>query len=123
MMNFIEKGNGRIFTTYGNKSKIEKIIKEIDDFEYDYLPYDLIQEIEIADYKFDTYVGKFNLDLDILFQECLKQNIPIAISVCYLDIDVFWGRDENYFYKTGYLSGMFTKEYVLKNMNLEWLGD
>lgn len=63
-MQFTRKGYGRIFVEKQEDiQKIKDIIKEIDDYEYGYLPVDLITVFTKENYE-SAYVHKF-CDLDI----------------------------------------------------------
>lgn len=63
-MQFTRKGYGRIFVEKQEDiQKIKDIIKEIDDYEYGYLPDDLITVFTKENYE-STYVHKF-CDLDM----------------------------------------------------------
>lgn len=74
---FSSKRYGRIYVYHEKDIQVVKdIIKDMDDFEYEYLPMTLITTVD----KFPeiVYVGKFDdLDLDELAVRCVKQNIPV----------------------------------------------
>jgi len=76
-MNFTRKGYGRIFVM--NKVEIpivDEIIKEMDEFEHEYLPDDFIASF--SEYPKLKYTGKFDsLDIDKLTAICWKRGIPI----------------------------------------------
>lgn len=87
---FSRKTHARIFTNSPeNVEKIKSIMKEMDEFEYDYFPEDLITYskpfmAKIGDknyYKIPlTYVGKFDeMDMNELSIRCMMENIPIYI--------------------------------------------
>lgn len=84
------KTHARIFTTSPeNIEKIKFIMKEMDDFEYDYFPKNLITcdkplIAKIGDrncYKIPlVYVGKFDeMDMNELSIRCMMEDIPIYI--------------------------------------------
>jgi hypothetical protein len=74
-MKLNRKGRARIYTDkLENIEKIKAIIKDLDEFEYDYLPKDLIAVFE-GDVHY-TWNHKFDsLDMDFVMQECWKQGI------------------------------------------------
>lgn len=79
-----EKGVGRIFILYAPEeytNKIEtvkSILKEIDNFEYDYLPDDYITDIN--DSMILTYTGKFDPNCEQLISACQEKGIYILIQ-------------------------------------------
>ena len=84
------KSHARIFTTsLENVEKIKNIMKDMDDFEYEYFPKDLITYskpslAKIGDkdcYKIPLiYTGKFDeMDMNELSIRCMMENIPIYI--------------------------------------------
>jgi hypothetical protein len=77
MNTFTRKGYGRIYVTETEDiNKVKAIIKEIDEFEYDYLPKHLITVF--SDYPAVVYTGKFDdLDLNLLTAICMDRSIPI----------------------------------------------
>ena len=59
-------------------SIVKDVIKEMSEFEYEYLPDDLITHI--CEFPLTVNVGKFDdLDLDELCIRCFKRNAPIMI--------------------------------------------
>ena len=59
-------------------SDVEEIIKELDAFEYDYLPDDLIKPF--SDYPQVAYTHKFSdLDMDLLTIRCWERGIYIWV--------------------------------------------
>jgi hypothetical protein len=80
-MKFNRKGTGRIYTDKEeNIEKIENIIKEMDEFEFEYLPKDLIAVFDgkvkcVYNYKFDE------LDLSELCQRCWNSGIYVFCIV------------------------------------------
>lgn len=74
---FTYKGYGRIYVlNQGDIYKVENIIKETDEFEWDYYPTGLVAILD--SYPNLIYVGEFELNFD-LEEECKKHNIPIFI--------------------------------------------
>lgn len=75
---FKQKGYGRI---YADKEKdiatVKKIIKELDRFEFDYLPADLI--VPFSEYPAVVSVGKFEADLNLLTATCWRRGIKIWV--------------------------------------------
>ena len=74
---FCRRGWGRIYVnTKKDIVAVDKIIKKMDEFEYDYLPDNFITLFE--EYPELVYTHKFdNLDLNNLIAICLKKGIPI----------------------------------------------
>lgn len=80
MNSFPYKGYGRIIVkTPEEKQKVIDLIKEIDDFEFPYMPKDVIA-VEKQDTTDVVYIGKFEPDLDELIQRCKQQGISIVIK-------------------------------------------
>ena len=77
IMTFDRKGYGRIYTDKEeNIQPIKDIIKEMDEFEFGYLPKDLIAvyQGEIR----HVYIGKFDeLDLNDLMKRCWNKGIHV----------------------------------------------
>jgi hypothetical protein len=76
-MKLYEKHEARIYTNkQENIEKIKEIIKEIDEFEYEYLPNDLIT---VFNGKIDyVYNGKFyDIDMDELMKRCWENSIYV----------------------------------------------
>lgn len=82
------KGYGRILVQKEEDiQKVKDIIKEMDDFEYDYLPDDMIAVFKTNDVK-TVYTHKFDsLDLNELQIRCWEQNIPIMIIKGLIETD------------------------------------
>jgi len=63
--------------------KVEEIIKEVDEFEYDYLPDDWITMWDDSNNELSTtywvYNGKFDIDIPKLIKVCADQKIGIII--------------------------------------------
>lgn len=88
-MNFERKGYGRIFVDKEeNIARVKEIIKEMDEYEYGYLPDDLITVYDTTCYKIHsdgsistastTYNHKFDsLDLGELMFRCWNEGIHI----------------------------------------------
>lgn len=78
---FNRKGNGRIYTNNAeNIERIKEIIKEMDEFEYDYLPDDLITVFK-GEIK-HVYTHKFDsLDLDELMRRCWNEEIYVFVTM------------------------------------------
>lgn len=77
MSTFRIKGYGRIYVE--NEADIEQVknfIKEIDEYEFGYLPDNLIAPF--SEYPDVVYTGKFNdLNLELLTAKCWKNGIKI----------------------------------------------
>ena len=79
MKTFTRKGYGRIYVdTLENIEKVKEIIKEMDQYEYEYLPPDLIALF--SEYPNVAYVHKFNdLDINKLTAKCWSLGIKIWV--------------------------------------------
>ena len=77
MTAFTYKGYGRIYTNSRNIQNVEKIIQELDKFEWDYYPKGLVASWDY--YPRVEYVGKFELDEEKFKQICKERNIPVFI--------------------------------------------
>jgi len=77
MRTFTRKGYGRIYVDKTeNIEKVKAIIKEMDDFEYSYLPEKLVAPI--TEYPQVEYTHKFDsVNLDELTIRCYRTNIFI----------------------------------------------
>lgn len=77
---FSRKNYGRILVREEEHiQKVKDIIKEMDEFEYDYMPDDLITVFKQNDVS-TVYTQKFDsLDLNELQLRCWEQDIPIMI--------------------------------------------
>jgi len=79
------KGYGKIFILNAisaldvddMKKKVDEIVKETDEFEYDYLPDGFI--CNIIESKALVYTGKFDIDCQKLVEKCLEKGILILI--------------------------------------------
>jgi hypothetical protein len=79
MATLTRKGYARIYTeTPEDVEKVKAIIKEIDEFEYDYLPDGLIAPF--SEYPSLCYTSKFDgLDMNTLTAVCWKHGIKIFV--------------------------------------------
>lgn len=74
---FTYKGYGRIYVqNQEDVKKVEDIIKQSDEFEWNYYPESLVTTIDR--YPDVVYVGKFELNFN-LEEECRKQNISVFV--------------------------------------------
>ena len=86
MRTFNRKGYGRIYimnSDYSDKQvlKVEECIKAIDEYEYEYMPDNIIGPI--GEYPETVYNGKFDdIDLDYLTAKCASIGIYI---LCYIE--------------------------------------
>ena len=73
------KGYGRIYVeNEGDIPRVREIIKEMDEFEYEYLPDDLIAPF--GEYPNVAYTHKFDdLDVDVLTATCWERGIRIWV--------------------------------------------
>jgi len=79
------KGHGRIFVINAvtinditnMKNIVETTLKELDAFEYEYLPDDYITDI--SESKDLTYTGKFDPNCKKLIEKCLEKGVVILI--------------------------------------------
>lgn len=76
MMTFDRKGYGRIFVQKEEDiQKVKEIIKEMNDFEYDYLPVDLIAVFSPENME-AVYTHKFDdLDTNELTRKCWERGV------------------------------------------------
>lgn len=78
MAAFKYKGYGRIYTDETDVLNVIRIIKELDEFEYqNYFPTYLVTSWE--DYPRVVYVSKFELDECEFLRKCKECNIPVFI--------------------------------------------
>ena len=77
MRTFTRKGYGRIYVQKSSDcEKVEEIIKELNEFEYEYLPKRMFAHID--HFPEVVYTGKFDeLDLDLITIVCAKRGINI----------------------------------------------
>ena len=76
-MKFPHKGYGRIYVDKQEDiQSVKDIIKEMDEFEYEYLPDDLIAVFEAK--IVTTYTHKFDdLDISAFMEKCWQQGIKM----------------------------------------------
>ena len=77
MTAFTYKGYGRIYTNPENIQEVENIIKELNEFEWDYYPKNLVASWEV--YPWVVGVGKFELDENLFKESCKAKNIPVFV--------------------------------------------
>jgi hypothetical protein len=77
MSTFTHKGYGRIYVeTAEDVQKVHDVIKEIDDFEYSYMPSTLVAPF--SEYQAVVYLHKFSdMDIDALVATCWARGIKI----------------------------------------------
>lgn len=76
MTSFPYKGYGYILVPKGKKSAVADIIREMDQFEWEYFSTDLL--VESGAFPFGPpYIGKFECDLDELHRRCAAKNITV----------------------------------------------
>jgi len=77
MIKLKRKGYGRIYVKDEKHiERVKQIIKEMDQFEYEYLPEDLITTLD--QYPKTAYTYKFdNINIDMLTYKCIKEDIII----------------------------------------------
>ena len=77
MRTFTHKGYGRIYVEHlANIGAVRKEIKEMDAFEYDYLPNDLVAPF--SDYPLLAYTHKFSdIDIDLLAARLWKKGVRV----------------------------------------------
>ena len=81
MTAFKYKGYGRIYTFPKYILQVESLIKELDEFEWEYYPGGLV--ISWDRYPNVEYVGKFELDEEKFKQICKERNIPVFVFNAY----------------------------------------
>jgi siroheme synthase (precorrin-2 oxidase/ferrochelatase) len=82
MTAFTYKGYGRIYTDPEYIQDVEKIIQELDEFEYqNYFPESLVGFWD--DYPIVVCVGNFALDEEKFKQICKERNIPVFVFNAY----------------------------------------
>jgi hypothetical protein len=77
MTAFTYKGYGRIYTDREYIKQVEKIVEELDEFEWGYYPAFLVTSWD--QYPNVEYVGKFELDEKKFKEICKEWNIPVFI--------------------------------------------
>lgn len=126
MENFISKSKARIYTnTQENVEKIKSYIKQLDEFEYGYMPDDLVA---VYNGNFDlVYNGKFeDIDIPQLQNMCFQKDIPCGIIFGYCDYDGYniWYASETSIHnciKNFYQTGFWNVKNVLSYYGLEYL--
>lgn len=79
MNDLIRKGESRCFVFFQDHiEKVKAIIKEIDEFEFEYMPEDWITLWD-GHYDDRVYNGKFDINIVRLYTECGKKGISIII--------------------------------------------
>jgi hypothetical protein len=81
MTAFTYKGYGRIYTDQEYIEDVEKIIEELDEFEWSYYPTFLITSWDR--YPNVEYVGKFELNEEKFKELCKERNIPVFVFNAY----------------------------------------
>lgn len=81
MTAFTYKGYGRIYTDREYIKQVEKIIEELDEFEWGYYPEGLVSSWD--KYPNVIYVHKFELDENKFKQICKERNIPVFVFNSY----------------------------------------
>ena len=85
MLNLIQKGESRCFVfNEEDIEKVKEIIKQISEFEFDYLPDNWIA-VWRGDEKDLVYNGKFDIDIPKLTEECGRVGIGIMIRSTNID--------------------------------------
>jgi hypothetical protein len=88
-MELVRKGESRCFVFRETDIvKVYDIIKEIDEFEFDYVPNDWVT---VWDNKKTSmvYNGKFDIDVPKLIDECGKRGIGIIVRSTNIENDCF----------------------------------
>lgn len=90
-MELIRKGNSRCFVfRYEDIQKVYDTIKEIDEFEFGYVPEDWVTIWDGRGYGSSmVYNGKFDIDVPRLIDECGKKGIGIIIKSTNIPDDCF----------------------------------
>lgn len=85
-MTLDRKGYGRIFVEKeGDIQKVKDVIKEMDEYEFDYLPDDLIAVFSEENMK-SVYTHKFcDLDIQLLTRVCWERGIKMFVWYGLLD--------------------------------------
>jgi len=79
MYDLIRRGESRCFVFFKEHiEKVKEIIKNIDDFEFDYMPEDWVT-LWKENCEDRVYNGKFNINLTKLYTECGKKGIAIIV--------------------------------------------
>jgi hypothetical protein len=87
----VKKGNSRCFVFEKEHIEIVKdTIKEIDEFEFDYMPDDWVEFWDYPNAKYCpqmVYNGKFDIDVINLKIACAKKSVAISIVSTNIDDD------------------------------------
>lgn len=122
-MTFDYKGYGRIFVEKEEDiQKVKDKIKEIDDFEYEYLPDDLISVWE-GDLNDLVYNWKFDeMDIDDLCERLQMDGVKVAWIVGYDGgILCYHNKISPCQAKLMYKAGFMKKHEILKEFGLDFL--
>ena len=88
-MELVHKGESRCFVFRETDiSKVYDIIKEIDDFEFRYVPSDWVTVWDNKRISM-VYNGKFDIDVPKLIDECGKRGIGIIVKSTNIEHDCF----------------------------------
>ena len=88
-MELVFKGKSRCFVFHEEHiEKVEQIIKELDDFEYCYMPKNWVS---LPDKYWDNlvYNGKFDINIPILVEACANEKIGIIVRSSNIDNEIF----------------------------------
>lgn len=90
-MELVRKGNSRCFVfSYEDIQKVYDTIKEIDEFEFEYIPEDWVTIWDGKGYDSSmVYNGKFDIDVPRLIDECGKKGVGIIIKSTNIQDDCF----------------------------------
>lgn len=79
MNTLTHRGYGRIYVLKPDDiAEVKAIIKELDEYEYEYLPKDFITTFD--EYPRVEYIGKFSdLDMDKLISTCLSRGVFVWV--------------------------------------------
>ena len=80
MNTLTHKGYSRIYCeTEADIAKVREVVKELDEYEYGYMPSNLVTVY--TNYPSVVYTGKFSdLDMNALTAECWKRGIKIWVN-------------------------------------------
>lgn len=132
MLCFNEKGYGRILTnSIENKNKILKEIKIMNEFEFEYIPNDLIFIIDndtILDDCQLVYNGKFyDLDLEELHNRLEAKRVPFGVLIGNYDYEYGFVNLSEGSKKTSirwlYENGFYNKNNVHSQYGLSYLNN
>ena len=79
MRTLTHKGYSRLYAlSYVDQAGVARVIKELDDYEYGYMPEDWIAHV--SEYPKVVYTGKFSdLDMNLLTIACWRQGMPVWV--------------------------------------------